>query len=193
VRWYKHDPDAFLAGTSMLTLEECGAYIKIIDLLYSRDGNVPDDERFMASALGCDVRIWRRIRDQLIHKGKIWIECSATSGELPGKVRAKRVEHELEVSRKLAEHMSYLARMSWEKRRQLNGPRIAGRISETHSGPAMRHAYDNQNKNTSSFSSETDPARDEAEEPKQAVVRRSELEPSPALAAVMQRKLRGPP
>ena len=39
LKWYKRDPRAALAGMMKLTLEECGAYNKILDLIYLRGGN----------------------------------------------------------------------------------------------------------------------------------------------------------
>jgi hypothetical protein len=51
MKWYKRDPDAAIAGMSELTMEECGVYtIVIIDYLYSRDGDLPTDDRFFARA-----------------------------------------------------------------------------------------------------------------------------------------------
>jgi uncharacterized protein YdaU (DUF1376 family) len=71
MKWYKRDPEAFAGGTAELSLEEVGAYTRIIDLIYSRDGNVPDDDMFLCRALRCDIRVWRRIRKRLIETGKI--------------------------------------------------------------------------------------------------------------------------
>lgn len=74
IKWYKRDPDAALSGYFELSLEERGAYNTILDLLYSRSGDVPDDDRFIAGWLRCDVRVWRRIKNRLIDTGKIKIE-----------------------------------------------------------------------------------------------------------------------
>jgi uncharacterized protein YdaU (DUF1376 family) len=45
MKWYKRDPEAFAGGTAELSLEEVGAYTRIIDLIYSRDGNGPNFRR----------------------------------------------------------------------------------------------------------------------------------------------------
>jgi uncharacterized protein YdaU (DUF1376 family) len=71
LKWYKRDPDAALSGMMGLSLEERGAYNTVLDLLYSRDGALPDDARFISGWLGTDVRVWRRIRDSLIAQGKL--------------------------------------------------------------------------------------------------------------------------
>lgn len=73
LKWYKRDPDAALSGMMGLTLEERGAFNTVLDLLYTRDGALPDDERFIAGWLGTDVRVWRRIRTRLITLGKLGV------------------------------------------------------------------------------------------------------------------------
>lgn len=73
LKWYKRDPDAALSGMMGLSLEERGAFNTVLDLLYTRDGALPDDERFIAGWLGSDVRVWRRIRTRLIALGKLGV------------------------------------------------------------------------------------------------------------------------
>lgn len=73
MRWYKRDPNAALQGMAILTLEECGAYNKILDLLYARDGHLPDQEREISRLLHCDLRVWRRVRRRLMDLGKLYI------------------------------------------------------------------------------------------------------------------------
>ena len=93
MKWYKRDPDAALAGMVELTLEERGAYNTVIDLLYSRDGNLPADDCFFARACNCRPHTWRRLRDNLLAKGKLHM--------IDGKLTANRVAGELEHARKL--------------------------------------------------------------------------------------------
>lgn len=71
--WYKRFPDAALAGFADLSLEECGAYNIVLELIYSREGNLPDHDIEMARLLRCDVRVWRRIRRRLMDLGKLYI------------------------------------------------------------------------------------------------------------------------
>lgn len=72
LRWYKRYPDEALGGMAELTLEERGAYNTVIDLIYARDNNLPDDDKFIARLMMCDVRTWKRIRTVLMTKGKIY-------------------------------------------------------------------------------------------------------------------------
>ena len=84
--WYKRDPDAALGGMMGLTLEERGAYNTVLDLIYSRADQLPDDDRFLAGWCNCDLRVWRRLKARLLELGKITIEggmirnSRATSG-----------------------------------------------------------------------------------------------------------------
>jgi uncharacterized protein YdaU (DUF1376 family) len=73
LRWYKRDPVAALEGMSDLTNEECGAYNRVLDLIYARDGNLLDDDRFIAGWCRCDVRVWRRIKNRLVQLKKIYV------------------------------------------------------------------------------------------------------------------------
>jgi uncharacterized protein YdaU (DUF1376 family) len=113
VKWYKHDPDAFIAGTAELTLQEVGTYILIIDLYYSRDGNVPDDDAFMVRALRCDPRTWRVVKTRLISKHKL--------RTIDGNLTPNRAANELRDATERIARMSQLGRKSAEKRKQNNG------------------------------------------------------------------------
>lgn len=71
--YYKRFPRDFLDGTIGLALETKGAYAIILDLIYMKDGRLPDDARYIAGHLGCSVRKWTTIRDDLIEAGKIQV------------------------------------------------------------------------------------------------------------------------
>src|SRR4051812_37288464 len=73
IKWYKRDPEAALTGMMSLTLEERGAYNTVLDLIYARDGRLPDDDRFLAGWMRCDIRVWRRLKSRLIQLDKIRI------------------------------------------------------------------------------------------------------------------------
>lgn len=99
IKWYKRDPDAALAGMAMLTLEQRGAYNTVLDLIYSTADNLADNDQHIAGALGCDVRVWKRIRADLLRLGKLH-----TSGELLRNFRAtSEISYALEKSEKCAD------------------------------------------------------------------------------------------
>ena len=71
IKWYKRDPNAALGGLMGLTLEERGAYCTVLDLIYSHDGNLIDDDKFICGWLQCDPRVWKRIKARLLDLAKI--------------------------------------------------------------------------------------------------------------------------
>ena len=87
IKWYKRDPRAALVGMSNLTLEERGAYNTILDLIYTHEGALDDDERYICGWLGCHIRSWRRIRAKLINLEKLYLNG--------GKLRNERADHEV--------------------------------------------------------------------------------------------------
>ena len=117
VRWYKRDPTAALEGMACLTLEERGAYNTVLDLIYSHDGKVDDDERFLAGWLRVDVRVWKRIRSRLIGLEKLY-----TVGGYLRNARADRVVDEA-LARCLSASQAGLASAakSQERRSLING------------------------------------------------------------------------
>ena len=111
MKFYKRDPDAALAGMAELTLQERGAYNSIIDLLYSRDGALPNDDTMIRRVLGCHGHEWRAVKAKLIAKGKIWIEG--------GYLKAKRVESVLKEASNFSQTQRKRATNRWETERKL--------------------------------------------------------------------------
>lgn len=76
LKWYKRDPRAALHGMMELSLEERGAYNTILDLIYTHDGALDDNSKFIASWLRVNVRVWKRLRARLLDAGKIYIHAN---------------------------------------------------------------------------------------------------------------------
>jgi uncharacterized protein YdaU (DUF1376 family) len=95
MRWYKHEPEAFMGGTIALSLEEIGAYVLVLDAIYIKNGSIPDDVRYVSKLLRCDIRVWKRIRERLLELGKL-----QTSGGLLTNFRATSEISSAEVGRK---------------------------------------------------------------------------------------------
>lgn len=74
IKWYKRDPDQALKGMFGLSLEERGAYNTVLDLIYLRDGKLPDDDRFISGYMSVDVRVWRRIKKRLMDLDKLSVK-----------------------------------------------------------------------------------------------------------------------
>lgn len=77
--YYKRFPRDFLDGCIGMSLEVKGAYAVVLDLIYMRDGKLPDDERYIAGQLGCSVRKWNSIKSELIQRGKLVVESGFIS------------------------------------------------------------------------------------------------------------------
>lgn len=69
--WYKRDVRAAIKGMLKLTLEERGAYNTLIDHQYLMGEPLPDDDAYLAGLMGCDIRVWRRVKRALLDKGRI--------------------------------------------------------------------------------------------------------------------------
>jgi uncharacterized protein YdaU (DUF1376 family) len=103
-----------LGGMRGLTLEERGAYNTLLDMMYDRGGPLADDERRICGELDCDIRVWRRVRENLVKKQKIAVHGGliyarrvdqelGTSAELPAEVREKFAIATQQLSPKLDE------------------------------------------------------------------------------------------
>jgi uncharacterized protein YdaU (DUF1376 family) len=112
MKWYKHDPNAALAGMMGLTVEERGAYYTLIDVFYERDGHVPDDDYLMSRILGCNPRTWRRLKLALFQKQKVTV----TDGLLV----PNRGEYTLNEARMFSERQANRARTRWERTGKVN-------------------------------------------------------------------------
>lgn len=112
LRWYKRDPDAALAGMAVLSLEECGAYNLVLDLIYSREGNLKDDDHEISRLLRCDIRVWKRIRRRLIDLEKLYL-----SG---GKLRNARADKEILAALHRVASAAEAGRASWRTKQENN-------------------------------------------------------------------------
>lgn len=72
-KWHARYHRSALDGMQSLTLEERGAYNTILDLIYDREGPLPDDPRWLAGWMGVSLRKWATLRATLIVKGKLYV------------------------------------------------------------------------------------------------------------------------
>jgi Protein of unknown function (DUF1376) len=70
--FHKRHHRAEFDRTRGLTLEEFGALVRLTDLMYERNGDVPDDIRSISGRLNCDVRVGKRLRERLIATGHLY-------------------------------------------------------------------------------------------------------------------------
>lgn len=69
--YYKAYPRDFVEGTAGMRFELKGAYRLVIDLIYMQGGKLPDDPRYISGLLGCSVKKWNGLRNELLGLGKI--------------------------------------------------------------------------------------------------------------------------
>jgi uncharacterized protein YdaU (DUF1376 family) len=123
--WYRRFPSDFIAGTIGLSLEEKGAYSMVLDLIYDRQGPIPDDPKWIAGVCGCSVRKWHVIRTKLLVDGKL----TDLGGTLSNKRAMKEIETSSETSRKLAENGAkggYKKAENYRGFRKINSLEMAG-------------------------------------------------------------------
>lgn len=112
MKFYKRDPDRAIAGMAELTLKQRGAYNSLLDLLYSRDGNVPDDDARVARMISCHWREWATIKAELIVIGKVWVE--------DGMLHAKRVQDTIKEASNFSQEQSKRASRRWQEPGKIN-------------------------------------------------------------------------
>jgi len=71
--YYKAYPRDFIEGTIGMSFELKGAYRLVLDLIYMQGGELPDDARYISGLLGCSIRKWNSMREQLVALGKIQV------------------------------------------------------------------------------------------------------------------------
>lgn len=111
--YYKAYPRDFIEGTIGMPFEVKCAYRVVLDLIYMQGGNLPDDARYISGLLGCSIRKWKSLRDDLIQRDKLQV-----SGEFLTNYRA---EKELEMLSKLQENQREKASLP-RKNRHLQQP-----------------------------------------------------------------------
>lgn len=159
ISWYKRDPDAALSGMFELTLEERGAYNTVLDLIYSRANELPDDDRWIAGWLRVDVRVWKRIKRVLIERGKLYLD--------EGTIRNARADVEV---------LSALSRVTSAQEAGLTSARSRGR-SQPGSKAPKSEAQSNENSNIGSTAVATPAPTDDPTTVPTAV--RTILQPQP--------------
>lgn len=87
MRWVRINITDLLEGMDKLTWEQRGFYCTVLFKMYATMGGLPFDEREGARELHCDVRTYRRMRDVLIERRKVYVA--------DGQIRNTRVEYEI--------------------------------------------------------------------------------------------------
>jgi uncharacterized protein YdaU (DUF1376 family) len=113
--YYKAYPRDFIEGTVGIPFEVKAAYRILLDIIYMRGGELPDDPRYISGVLGCSARAWNKYRQALLDIGKIRIENGIISN--------LRADKELEILRSFQEKQSENRSRS-NKNNDLESPRF---------------------------------------------------------------------
>jgi uncharacterized protein YdaU (DUF1376 family) len=70
--WFKCNPRDFREGMVGLTRGERGSYATVVYLIYERAAPIEDDDAMLAQYIGCSVREWRKDREVLLRRGKLY-------------------------------------------------------------------------------------------------------------------------
>jgi uncharacterized protein YdaU (DUF1376 family) len=124
LKWYARDPARALAGMMKMTLAEAGAYSKVLDLIYLREGNLLDDPHEICRWLNCKPRIWKKIRAKLIDMEKLYVHAGCLHNE--------RADEEIAKSRRIVEKSIQGANKRWATWNEIKRLRDA---------PPMQHTY----------------------------------------------------
>jgi len=84
----------WFGGTEALTYEQKGFYVDLLFRMWERKGPLPDDQQWLAAHLGCDPRIIRRLRADLIRLEKLESRDGFLSNRRMMKEIAKMVRRE---------------------------------------------------------------------------------------------------
>jgi uncharacterized protein YdaU (DUF1376 family) len=83
-------PRDFFEGTQEMSLELKGAYIMVLNLMYTRGGPVSDEPGFISRYVGCSVRKWKQVRDELVAMGKLHVHNGMISNSRADEVLEKQ-------------------------------------------------------------------------------------------------------
>lgn len=109
-RYHKRWHGDALRGMSDLNPEQRGVYNTLIDLQYERRGPLPNDDAWLARTNNCPLRTFRRIKAELVAKGRIEVDEEA------GSVFDKRCIEELTDAGVLRQTLSEAGRRGAAKR-----------------------------------------------------------------------------
>lgn len=124
--WHKRYHSDALAGYMALTLEERGAYTTFLDMMYDAGEALVEHERLFSGYMGCSLRLYRKLRDALLAKGKL---KRLADGKLTNSRFEKEVEKSSKTSRKRAENGSKGGKASAEVRGKSNNNNDRGQAN----------------------------------------------------------------
>lgn len=93
-----------------MTLEEEGAYIRLLALMWRKGGSVPDNDQWVSNGLRCKPAKWRKIRSVFLEKNAIF--------ERDGSLFNKKLSENLQECEERAGKARESAKTRWGKYRK---------------------------------------------------------------------------
>lgn len=141
--WYPRVPNDYLGGVQGLSVRQHAVYSVVLDLLYTRGGEIPNDPKFIAgyfSDLG--VSAVRNTISDLVESGKLI--------ENAGKITQKRAKNEAKTREELSENGKKLAEKRWKKQAQSEEKQWVSDAERIDKSDAYKNRIDNNIKKTTS-------------------------------------------
>jgi uncharacterized protein YdaU (DUF1376 family) len=123
--------DRWVGGTRGLSLEQRGAFIDWIAGYAARDGVFPNDLQLFAEVWGCDIRVAKRLRGQLLTKGKLYVD-----GDLVHQVLIKSVVAKVIAKSTIRADAAF---KRWQNHRENNGGTHANASANASDEPMHMH------------------------------------------------------
>lgn len=108
--YHFHFHGDWLRGVAKLTPEERGVYDTIINLTYAERRALPDDDEWLARQCNCPLKTYRRIKRQLLEKGRVEVDEEAQT------ILDRRALEELAAAGVMRERLAEQGRNGAEKR-----------------------------------------------------------------------------
>ena len=135
--YFKFFPNDWLDSETvfLMTLEEEGAYIRTLALMWKRGGSVPDDPRWVSNGLRCTQGKWKKIRAKFLEIGVLNIKDSELFNP--------KLSEILQVFQEKSEKSSSSSKIRWE-----NEYKKGNEINESLDANALRTQSHNRQQTT---------------------------------------------
>lgn len=115
-QWVKWFPRDFLDGTEYMRADDIGVYTIILNLIYAKDGPIPDDKEYLSRKCGCRPTSLQKSLDRLSTKKKLIMADGMISNP---RAEIEITEREEQI-KKLSETRSKAGKMSAKSRKNLS-------------------------------------------------------------------------
>ena len=132
--------DDWGGGTMGFTFEQEGFYLRFVRCQWARKGDLPDNLKWLAGALGCDPRTLRRLRKFLLDEGKLVASGGVIwNPRMKREIEAKLAKDRAKIGAKSGEDRAKIGAKSGEDRPQLT-PKKSEKPTKSTQGPSCENS-----------------------------------------------------